>query len=75
MPPILFFTLCFPVTHLAHALFPTAMANGAISGSFVFCKWFPVYCVRHLTFPFVDVIYDTMHYAYSAFSFWLLGNF
>jgi hypothetical protein len=38
MPPTLFFLLSFPVTRLAHALFPTALANGAISGAFVFCK-------------------------------------
>ena len=38
MPPTLFFLLSFPVTQLAHALFPAALANGAISGAFVFCK-------------------------------------
>lgn len=37
MPPVLFLTLSFPMTQLAHVLFPNAMANGAISGSFVFC--------------------------------------
>ena len=38
MPPVLFFMLSFPMTQLAHVLFPAAMANGTISGSFVFCK-------------------------------------
>lgn len=66
MPPILFFCLSFPVTRLAHALFPTALANGAISGAFVFCKVLPILlCVTHLAH--VDVIYDSMHYAYATF--------
>lgn len=38
MPPVLFLTLSFPMTQLAHVLFPTAMANATISGSFVFCE-------------------------------------
>jgi 4-hydroxysphinganine ceramide fatty acyl 2-hydroxylase len=38
MPPLLFFALSYPFTNLAHAVFPTAMANGVISGAFVFCK-------------------------------------
>lgn len=37
MPPVLFFVLSFPFTRLAYLLFPTAMANGVISGSFTFC--------------------------------------
>jgi hypothetical protein len=40
MPPVLFLTLSLPMTQLAHFLFPTAMANGTISGSFVFCEQF-----------------------------------
>jgi hypothetical protein len=49
MPPVLFMTLSFPMTQLAHVLFPTAMANGTISGSFVFCErnWFLFYFVLH----------------------------
>jgi 4-hydroxysphinganine ceramide fatty acyl 2-hydroxylase len=43
MPPVLFFTLSFPMTRLAHLLFPAAMANGTISGSFVFCKSLSLY--------------------------------
>lgn len=38
MPPVLFLMLSLPMTKLAHFLFPTAMANGTISGSFVFCE-------------------------------------
>ncbi|SAM84347.1 probable SCS7-required for hydroxylation of ceramide [Ustilago bromivora] len=34
MPPLLFFLLSYPFTQLAHALFPKAVANGIISGSF-----------------------------------------
>ena len=36
MPPILFFALSYPFTRLAHAIFPTHVANGVISGSFAF---------------------------------------
>ncbi|KAF7761528.1 hypothetical protein Agabi119p4_9520 [Agaricus bisporus var. burnettii] len=36
MPPLLFFTLQLPFTQLAYVLFPVAMANGIISGSFTF---------------------------------------
>jgi 4-hydroxysphinganine ceramide fatty acyl 2-hydroxylase len=39
MPPILFFTLQLPFTQLAHAIFPTAVANGIISGAFAFCEF------------------------------------
>lgn len=49
MPPTLFFFLSFPVTRLAHALFPTAFSNGAISGAFVFCKLRAYFVVRDLT--------------------------
>lgn len=38
MPPILFASLQAPFTKLAHTLFPPAMANGIISGAFMFCK-------------------------------------
>ncbi|KAF8526514.1 hypothetical protein BU17DRAFT_40326 [Hysterangium stoloniferum] len=36
MPPPLFIVLSFPFTRLAYILFPTAIANGIISGSFTF---------------------------------------
>ncbi|TFK49432.1 Inositolphosphorylceramide-B hydroxylase [Heliocybe sulcata] len=36
MPPVLFSALSFPFTRLAYLLFPTAMANGVIAGSFMF---------------------------------------
>lgn len=38
MPPPLFFVLQLPFTQLAYVLFPVAMANGIIAGSFTFCK-------------------------------------
>jgi 4-hydroxysphinganine ceramide fatty acyl 2-hydroxylase len=38
MPPILFGALQMPFTRLAYVLFPTAVANGIISGAFAFCK-------------------------------------
>lgn len=36
MPPVLFFTLQLPFTTLAHALFPSPVAKGLISGAFTF---------------------------------------
>ncbi len=49
MPPVLFLMLSFPMTQLAHVLFPTDMANGTISGSFVFCEQiFMLYFARLL---------------------------
>ena len=38
MPPALFTFLSYPMTRLAHLLFPTAMANAVIAGAFVFCE-------------------------------------
>jgi len=38
MPPLLFLMLSLPMTQLAHVVFPTAMANGTISGAFAFCE-------------------------------------
>lgn len=67
MPPTLFLMLSFPITQLAHVLFPTAMANGTISGSFVFCEQTFFSCLRDSHLRFVDVVYDTMHYAYATF--------
>src|ERR1700761_360147 len=69
MPPTLFFLLSFPVTRLAHALFPASFANGAISGAFVFCKLRAHFVVCHSHLGHVDVIYDSMHYAYATFRF------
>jgi hypothetical protein len=72
MPPILFMALSLPMTQLAHFLFPAAMANGTICGSFVFCEWLLCFIMpaSHIR---VDVIYDTMHYAYAIFLFCQLG--
>ena len=42
MPPVLFFVLSYPLTQLAHVIFPAAIANGIISGAFVFCKYLPL---------------------------------
>jgi 4-hydroxysphinganine ceramide fatty acyl 2-hydroxylase len=67
MPPTLFFLLSFPVTRLAHALFPPAFTNGAISGAFVFCKHRAHFVVHDSDLGPVDVIYDSMHYAYATF--------
>ena len=39
MPPPLFFILQLPFTQLAYAIFPVAIANGIISGSFTFCRY------------------------------------
>lgn len=39
MPPLLFTVLQAPFTKLAHTIFPAAVANGIISGSFAFCEW------------------------------------
>lgn len=38
MPPPLFAMLEWPMTRLAYKLFPLPVANGIISGAFVFCK-------------------------------------
>jgi len=38
MPPALFTMLQAPFTKLAHTIFPTAIANGIISGAFAFCE-------------------------------------
>jgi len=70
MPPVLFLTLSFPMTQLAHVLFPTAIANGTISGSFVFCECNCFLFILYSThIQVVDIVYDTMHYAYVIFIF------
>jgi hypothetical protein len=74
MPPILFMTLSFPITQLGHVLFPPAMANGAISGSFAFCKCNRFFISYSTHIQFIDVIYDTMHYAYVMFLFLIDGQ-
>jgi len=53
MPPTLFFLLSFPMTRLAHALFPVALANGAISGAFVFYVIYDSmhYAMHHTKLP------------------------
>ncbi|KAI0264676.1 fatty acid-2 hydroxylase [Gloeopeniophorella convolvens] len=53
MPPTLFLMLSFPMTQLAHALFPAAMANGTISGSFVFYVIYDTmhYAMHHTKLP------------------------
>ena len=65
MPPTLFAALSIPFTRLAYILFPTAMANGVISGAYTFCK--PPYnyssVLQTLTLLLKDVLYDCMHYA------------
>ncbi|KAG6855898.1 hypothetical protein H0H87_009578 [Tephrocybe sp. NHM501043] len=53
MPPALFFTLQSPMTRLAHALFPPAMANGIISGAFTFYILYDCmhYALHHTRLP------------------------
>ncbi|BGP03112.1 Ceramide very long chain fatty acid hydroxylase SCS7 [Rhodotorula toruloides] len=53
MPPLLFFALQTPFTKLAHKLFPAWMANGIISGAFVFYVAYDVmhYALHHTKLP------------------------
>lgn len=53
MPPLLFFILSFPFTQLAHALFPKAMANGVISGAYLFYIGYDVmhHHLHHVSLP------------------------
>lgn len=53
MPPTLFFALSFPFTQLAHALFPAPIANGIISGAFVFYILYDCmhYALHHTKLP------------------------
>jgi len=46
MPPILFGSLQMPFTRLGYVLFPTAVANGIISGAFTFCKSYLIVSFR-----------------------------
>lgn len=50
MPPLMFSVLSFPMTQLAHLLFPPSMANGIISGAFVFCECTNSRCGRLTSF-------------------------
>ncbi|KAF9226331.1 Inositolphosphorylceramide-B hydroxylase [Gyrodon lividus] len=53
MPPILFAILQAPFTRLAYILFPTAIANGIISGSFMFYILYDCmhYALHHTMLP------------------------
>ncbi|PCH44872.1 fatty acid-2 hydroxylase [Wolfiporia cocos MD-104 SS10] len=53
MPPALFAILSFPMTQLAHALFPPAVANGTIAGAFVFYVLYDCmhYALHHTRLP------------------------
>ncbi|EMD34785.1 hypothetical protein CERSUDRAFT_116970 [Gelatoporia subvermispora B] len=53
MPPFLFAALSFPMTQLAHTLFPPAMANGVIAGSFTFYVLYDCmhYALHHTRLP------------------------
>ncbi|KAK0211526.1 oxidoreductase [Armillaria fumosa] len=53
MPPVLFTTLQFPFTQLAYRLFPTPIANGIISGAFVFYVVYDCmhYALHHTNLP------------------------
>lgn len=62
MPPFMFAALSFPMTQLAHTLFPPAMANGVIAGAFSFCELCRVFLI-FLAELRLDVLYDCMHYA------------
>ncbi|KAI0071275.1 oxidoreductase [Panus rudis PR-1116 ss-1] len=53
MPPTLFTMLSFPFTQLAHAIFPAAMANSVIAGSFTFYVLYDCmhYALHHTRLP------------------------
>jgi len=53
MPPMLFITLETPMTNLAHALFPAAIANGLIAGAFTFYILYDCmhYALHHTRLP------------------------
>ncbi|PSR78599.1 hypothetical protein PHLCEN_2v7346 [Hermanssonia centrifuga] len=53
MPPAMFAALSYPFTRLAHLLFPAAMANGVIAGSFVFYVLYDCmhYALHHTRLP------------------------
>ncbi|KZT56264.1 oxidoreductase [Calocera cornea HHB12733] len=53
MPPALFIMLSFPFTRLAYYLFPVAIANGVIAGSFAFYVLYDTmhYALHHSRLP------------------------
>ncbi|WVQ80894.1 hypothetical protein IAT38_003001 [Cryptococcus sp. DSM 104549] len=53
MPPLLFTVLQTPFTKLAHAIFPTAVANGIISGAFAMYVVYDLghYALHHTRLP------------------------
>ncbi|OBZ78072.1 putative acyl-CoA synthetase YngI [Grifola frondosa] len=53
MPPALFAMLSFPMTRLAHFLFPAAVANSVISGAYVFYVLYDCmhYALHHSRLP------------------------
>jgi len=53
MPPTLFAALSIPFTRLAYTLFPSAMANGIISGSYTFYVLYDCmhYALHHTSLP------------------------
>ncbi|KAI0746982.1 oxidoreductase [Daedaleopsis nitida] len=53
MPPALFIFLSYPMTQLAHLLFPTAMANAVVSGAYVFYVLYDCvhYALHHTRLP------------------------
>ncbi|KXN89147.1 Ceramide very long chain fatty acid hydroxylase SCS7 [Leucoagaricus sp. SymC.cos] len=53
MPPLLFFVLQLPFTQLAYVLFPVAVANGIIAGSFTFYVLYDCmhYALHHTKLP------------------------
>jgi 4-hydroxysphinganine ceramide fatty acyl 2-hydroxylase len=53
MPPLLFFVLQAPFTKLGHTVFPTAVANGIISGAFAFYIVYDCmhYALHHTQLP------------------------
>ncbi|KAK2461008.1 hypothetical protein APHAL10511_006949 [Amanita phalloides] len=53
MPPLLFGALQAPFTWLAHVIFPTAVANGIISGAFTFYIFYDCmhYALHHTSLP------------------------
>lgn len=53
MPPIMFAALSFPMLFLAHAVFPPAIANGVISGSYTMYVGYDTihYALHHTRLP------------------------
>ena len=62
MPPVLFAVLSYPLTRLAHSLFPTPWANCIIAGAYTYCKC-PLVGSFCSLIDTIDVFYDCTHYA------------